>query len=229
MNDAIDRIVVKLFAYREEAQKKTILLTGCSSGNGTTTVAINLAIALADAGWNTLLVDSDMRKSMEFKRLNSKASGLSDFLNGDCEADSVVCPTNQANLHYVQCGSHKTNIVRLLCSERMKRFITGAREAFDFVVFDCPSLTIVPDATILFPSVDCITLVLTLDSATKKQFAKAKMEIQKHNDKYAGIIVNRVDRRQYRDMFPQNDYFQEKILRKKYKRFLKASTKARGR
>ena len=225
MNDAVDRLVVKLYAYKEQYQKSTFLLTGCGSANGTTTVAINLAIALAGADWNTLLVDADMRKGVEYKRLNTNAAGLSDYLEGNGDLDSVICQTDHKNLHYVQYGSSKANAVRLLSSERMQQFVSGVRDRFDFIVFDCPSITVVPDAMVLFPTVDCIALVLELGGATKKQLVRAKREVAKYADKYAGIIVNRVDKRQYIRAFPQYDYFEEDNMRKSHKRSLKRNGK----
>ena len=221
MNDAIDRLVVKLYIYKQQLQKNTILLTGCNSGTGTTTVAINLAIALAGAGWNTLLIDADMRKSMKYKRLNSNIPGLSDYLEGQEDALSIVSPTNQNQLHYVQCGESKTNAVRLLSSKRMDDFVRSARENFDFVVLDCPALTVVPDATVLFASVDSIALVLALNGTTKKQLAQAKQEISNYQEKYAGLIVNCVDKKQYKKAFSQYDHFDAGNMRKAYKRALK--------
>lgn len=228
MNDAIDRIVIKLYRFKEEFKKSTILLTGCSPGSGTTTIAINLAIALADAGWNTLLADADMRKGIKYKRLSGNAPGLSDYLEGNVGLESVICHTNKKKLRYVTCGPPNKDTVRLLCSERMQRFIRSAQESFDFVVFDCPSLTIVPDATVLFPFVDCVALVLRLGGATKKQLARAKLETAKYEEKYAGIIVNRVDMRQYERAFPQFDYFEEDNIRRAHKRFLKKSNSRGG-
>lgn len=228
MNDAIDRIVIKLHENKSQFEKSTILLTGCSPGNGTTMITINLAIALAGAGWNTLLVDADMRKGSRYKRLNGNAAGLSDYLEGITEIDDIICPTNQDKMHYVMCGSRNVSTVRLLCSDRMQRFIGSARKAFDFVVIDCPSLTVVPDATVLFPSVDCIALVLALDGATKKELSRARAELSKYEGKYAGIIVNRVEMHQYSRAFPRHDYFEEKRMRKAHARNLKNSGPTNG-
>ena len=221
MNDAIDRLVVKLYIYKHQYQKNTILLSGCGTRNGTTMIAINLAVALAGAGWSTLLVDADMRKRMKYKRLNSDIAGLSDYLEGDAEVTGIICPTDKEKLYYVKCGEPKTNAVRLLSSRRMLDFVSTTSDKFDFVVFDCPSLTVVPDATVLFSSVDLISLVLALNCSTKKQLARAKQEIAKYDDKYAGLIVNRVDRKQYKNAFPQHNYFEEGNIRKLHLRALK--------
>ena len=221
MNDSIDRLVVKLFIYKQQCQKNTILLSGCGSGNGTTMVAINLAVALAGSGWKTLLVDTDMRKSMKYKRLNNNAAGLSDYLEGDADQSKIIGQTDKEELSYVQCGEPKTNAVRLLSSKRMLSFVSTARDSFDFVVLDCPSLTVVPDATVLFPSVDMIALVLSLNITTKKQLERAKQEISNCDEKYAGLIVNRVDKRQYSNAFPQYDYFEESNMRKSHKRAMR--------
>ncbi|WP_455718582.1 AAA family ATPase, partial [Anaerosporobacter sp.] len=102
MNDAIDRIVVEIYSYKKHFGDKSILLSGCGSKSGTTTTAINLAIALSAAGWKTLLVDCDLRKGSKFKKLNENIGvGLTDYLAEKAEVDKVICETNYEYLNYV--------------------------------------------------------------------------------------------------------------------------------
>ena len=64
LNDAIDKIVVKLHGMNKKDESKMFLLTGVGANGGTTTVGINVAISLAEAGWKTVFVDADLRKDL---------------------------------------------------------------------------------------------------------------------------------------------------------------------
>ena len=84
INDAIDRIVVKLHGYNKKNGAKTFLCTGAGANGGTTTVALNVAISLADAGWKTIFLDCDLRKDQRFKRIGTEAkTSLTGFLTGE--------------------------------------------------------------------------------------------------------------------------------------------------
>lgn len=222
MNDAIDRLVVKVHHRQQTEGKNAVLLTGCGSACGTTSMAINLSIALSIAGWNTLLVDLDFRKSNRHKTAARNApNGLADILTGELFFDDALFATNHERLYYVPSGEAAASSVRLLCSENMGGFVLKTREKFDFVVYDCPSITVVPDAEVLSHWVDGIALIAALSITTKRQLADAKTAVSKFGDKYFGMIVNCVDDWQYQRMYPQHDYFDTERLNKAHKRFSK--------
>lgn len=171
------------------------------------------------AGWNTLLIDSDLRKGNRYKRLGQRAkTGMSDYLEGLVAEEKILYRTNHQNLRYIPCGASGVSAVRLLCSERMRGLIKRMRWEYDFIILDTPAVTVAPDATVLFPYVDGIALVAALDRTNRKQLALAKRAADKFSDKYYGLIVNCVDKKQYARAIPQYDYFAEKRLNKLHKR-----------
>ena len=62
LNDSFDQAVMNLHILKKQNGYKSFVICGCEAGDGNTTVAINLAAALASSGWNTVLIDGDMRK-----------------------------------------------------------------------------------------------------------------------------------------------------------------------
>ena len=227
MNDAVDRIVVEFHRRKKERGDKVFLLTGCSSEVGRTSVSINLAIALSVAGWKTVLVDCDMRKNDKFKRLNEESkSGLVDYLEKSKAVNDIAYDTGYDNLEYIPCGT-TTNIspVRLLCSGKMEKLVDELKDKYDFVIFDFPSIDIVPDADILIPSIDAVALVAAMRKTTKHQLAEAKLKMEIYEDKYAGLIINRVDMMQYRKYNHDYDYFRTDNQNDKYEKNLKKKIK----
>lgn len=221
MIEVIDRLVVGIHRQWEEGERKTVLLTGCASSNGTTTVAINLAIALAAVGWKTLLVDVDLRKGNVFKHVGHVSEvGLTGLLAGEASLSEAVRPTNHEGLFFQPSGDMPGSAIRLLCSAGMAKYIDDAKREYDFILFDAPSITVVPDASVLFPVVDGVILVAALDRTTKMQLASARQEADKAGDKYYGLVVNCVKERQYKRYFPQYDYFYSERLKKARKEWL---------
>ena len=182
MNDAIDRIVVEIHNKKSRGEgAKKILLTGCGPQCGSTSVSIGLGISFAAAKWRTLIVDCDIRKTRDYKKLNEKTeNGLSDFLLRDSvnekeDFEEIVYPTNFENLSYIPCGKYAANPARLFCSGMMKQLLQYVNDNYDYVIFDFPSVAVAPDAQILFGEVDGIILISALDMVTKRQIRDAKL------------------------------------------------------
>lgn len=214
MNDAIDRIVVEIYNKRkdyENAQK--LLLTACAPQCGTTSICISLGMALASAKWNTLIIDCDLRRMQDLKKLNANVEeGLSDFLQKeveieDKELEKVIYETNIPNLSYIPCGKYNSNPARLFCSEVMEKVLDYANKNYDCVIFDFPSISVAPDAQILFGKVDGIILVSALDYVTKKQIKQAKNKVQPFAERYYGMIINKIDLGLYRKYIKRFDYY----------------------
>ena len=226
MNDAIDRFVVEIHKKNKEKGYKSIMLTGCGTNNGTTTTAINLAVSLADAGWNTVLVDCDMRKGMSYKRLNEEMDkGLSDYLDGKISLDKVIRNTNYDKLKYIPSGVVEDSPIRLFCSGKMDEFVHILKEKYDYVIFDFPSINIVPEAEAMFDSVDGIVLVAALGEVTKRQLYSAKKKMEECKDKYYGLLINKVNMQEYAKYIKDFDYFGAGNLSKKFEKDMKRRQK----
>lgn len=225
MNDAIDRIVVKIYGEKKKSGARSFLMTGCGTGVGTTTLSINLAIALSLAGWKTLLVDCDLRKGSAYKRPgNGKDNGLAEYLMGEIKEQELSHDTNYEKLDYIPNGRSCKSPVRLLCSSRMEEFVKNHKENYDYIIYDMPSVNVVSDAEILFPLMDGIILVAGMNRTTKRQVREARRKACREKERYLGIIVNNVEISQYRKYRKDFDYFTEEKL---HKRFLNREKQAK--
>ncbi len=213
VNASIDKIVVEIINEREnEDTAQTILLTGCSPLAGTTSASISLAIAMANCQKKTLLIDCDVRKALKYKKLNEKTTiGLANYLldvdEEDVFLDSIMYNTNIENLLYVPCGSYSENSTRILCSDKMENFIEKIKGEYDCVIFDLPSIAVVPDAQVFFKKVDGIIFISALGETRKKQIKEAKMKIRPFIEKYYGMIVNKIPLDVYRQNVKDYDYY----------------------
>jgi capsular exopolysaccharide synthesis family protein len=210
INEAVSKLAVKVHEYKHRYGKKSILFTGCGASDGATVISLNLAMALAGAGRRTLYIDADLRtwQKHENRMLDS---GLYDMLRGRMGFDETVCRTNVDGMDFLPSGKCPTDPALLFCSGQTGELFSLISGGYDFVIIDCPSVTAVPDASALFMSVDGIILVCTLDKTTKKQLKSAKSAVEPYSDKYYGLVVNSVDIKQYKNLFPDYGYYLKAI------------------
>lgn len=228
MHDAVDQIIVKVYQKKEKGDR-SFLLTSCGQGNGTTSIAINLAIGLAASGWKVLLIDCDIRKKMTYKRLNVDAKiGLADYLSDQhTKLQNIIFPTTYDNLFYIPGGREADNPIRLFCSDRMDIFMKQVAEDYQYIIYDTPSINTVPELEILLPKVDNIMLIASIGITAKKQLRNAENQLERYSEKYMGLIVNRVNKREYREFHQDYDYYMPQKQSYKYLQSLRKSMKKR--
>jgi capsular exopolysaccharide synthesis family protein len=111
-------------------------------------------------------------------------------LTGVVSLESVVNETYIPNLSHITCGSLIPNPSELLGSAKMRRFIEGIRQRFDFVIFDTPPLMAATDAVILGTLVDG-TAVVVRAGKTNRENVRRRLEIfQNIQARVLGIILN---------------------------------------
>ena len=224
LNDAFDQVVMNLHIQRRQNGYKSFVICGCEAGGGTTTVAINLAAALASSGWKTVLIDGDMRKKNAYKRLNEAAQGgLSDYLLGVNNLEKVVYETTTENLFYIPCGKLIDNPTRLLCSNKMAEFSQKLSEDYDFILYDMPAVNAATDAKVIAVSVDAVILVSAIGKTSKRGLVAAANSLEEIKANLVGTIINKMDMYQYRYQNEDYDYFEKE----KYKNSGKKSKKAK--
>ena len=210
LNDAFDQTVMNIHILREKKGYKTLTICGCEPGDGATTVAINLAAALASSGWKTVLVDGDMRKKNMFKRLNEETTlGLSNYLNEQATINEVIYETTTDMLSYIPCGDLINNPVRLLCSNKMDDVKKELAERFDYVIYDMPAMNTAMDANVVAVKSDACILVVASGETSKKGLATAANTLMQEEANLIGVIVNKTEMGEYKRYRKDFDYFKK--------------------
>ncbi|SEL73180.1 capsular exopolysaccharide family [Butyrivibrio sp. ob235] len=208
LNDAFDQAVMNLHILKKQNNYKSFVVCGCEAGNGATTVAINLAAALASSGWDTVLIDGDMRKKNRYKRLNENAKeGLSDHLLNRENLNRVIYPTTTDNLSYIPCGELIDNPVRLLCSQKMNDVRKELESRFDFIIYDMPAINAAMDAEVIAVNSDAVILVSAMGDTSKKALIAAANALNEVKANLIGTIINKADMKQYTSYHEDYDYF----------------------
>ncbi len=174
---------------------RVILITSGQPGEGKSTTAVNLAMALVQLGGRVLVVDSDMRRPRVATLLMLKAgsAGLSTYLTGQCTLDEAVVATKIPNLHAIPCGPVPPNPAELLSSDPMRQLLEQAPQKFDYVVLDSPPVLHVSDARILAAQVEAVILVAHGGETPRELVNHAKMHLLQVNANVIGVALNNVD------------------------------------
>jgi receptor protein-tyrosine kinase len=163
---------------------------------GKTTVASNLAIALAEISHNVLLIDGDMRRPRLHKIFDQPNSwGLSDLLREknaveELPLDALTKRTMVPRLFLLPGGTSAENIFSLLWSGRMARLFTRFRQEFDYVILDTPPCLEFADARILGRYVERLLLVVRADRTDRKTAQAALDRLALDGIPVMGVIFN---------------------------------------
>ena len=217
VNDAYDRLISKIPLLKQTQGYSLFTVTGCEPGVGSTTIAISIAVSMAKSGWKTLLVDADIRKGADKKRLSADVErGLSEYLSGAAALQDVICETNVTALHYIACGTESDSPVTLLNSEALSIFMKFVAEQYDYVIFDSPSLNTTIDAAIIASKTSGAILVAGYMQTKKAKIEVALRELEQTGANLIGIVLNNVSKKDYRRYIENFDYFM-KMKKKKWR------------
>lgn len=175
-------------------KSKVILITSSVQGEGKSFISSNLAVAFAQNGEKTLLIDSDLRLGRAHKIFNiSNKFGLSNLLVNYEESDirDYIASTTIKNLYVIPRGIVCPNPSELLNSDTTKKMIEFLKNKFDHIIFDGVPINGLPDSLILANLVDRVVIVSSCNYTKIDELDATKKALQKINAPIAGVIMNK--------------------------------------
>ena len=179
---------------RTEAGIHTFTVTSPVKKDGKTTVAANLAAALAlDYEENVLLIDGDLRAPSLHRYFNNiQAPGLTDYLGSSSEMSlkSLVQETFLPGLRFLASGKPSHRSSELLAKERMNQIMEEARAEFPGhqIIIDSPPVLSTPDPLVIARHVDGVLLVVRAGKTPRDYLTKALQSL--NSSKVMGVVLN---------------------------------------
>lgn len=171
----------------------SVLVTSSLPGEGKSTTATNLAIALAQAGQTVCLVDADLRRPMVNEYLGlDRSAGLTTALVGDADINDLLLPWGEDNLFVLASGQIPPNPSELLGSHSMKQLIERLEQTFDTVVIDAPPLLPVTDAAVLSQHVGGVVVVVGVQKLRTHDLGKSLGALEMVGSNLLGVVLNRL-------------------------------------
>ena len=173
---------------------QTIVVTSAAPGEGKTVTASNLAVAFAQSGRRTILVDADLRRPTVHDMFSlSNTVGLTDLVHSDATTVAdVLRPTDNPNLWVVTAGTVPPNPAELLGSGRMAVILDRLRDVAEIIVFDTAPVGAVTDAAVLAGRSDATVLVVQPMRTTERVVRRGREALAKVNATVIGTVLNNV-------------------------------------
>ncbi len=183
-----------LILHDRQHPLKTVLVVSAIPGEGKSFCAANLAVAFAQAGLKTLLVDADLRLPTAHTYFNvpeSEAkSGFTEVLTGRMTLESAVVQSKIPTLKLLLTVTAADAPAELLSGIRLPILLDEAAQAYDRVVIDSAPLNAVSDTMLIMQKADAILLVIRAAQTPASECKAALQKIASSNMKPLGLILN---------------------------------------
>lgn len=174
-------------------ESKTVLVTSSVPGEGKSTTATNLAIAMSQAGQSVALVDADLRRPMIADYLGlERNAGLTTALIGKADIHDLLQSWGDGQLYVLTSGQIPPNPSELLGSEKMRQLITRLESVFDAVIIDAPPLLPVTDAAVLAQQVGGVVVVVGTQKVRTGDLEKSLAALEMVRADLLGVVLNRL-------------------------------------
>jgi polysaccharide biosynthesis transport protein len=179
---------------RRSADANAITVVSGGAGEGKSTTLVNLAYICAQGGYNTLMIDGDLRrpKLHTFFDINNSV-GLTNYLTTALTLEDVILQTPIENLYFMPSGILPADAAGILNSRRMSELIADVKNRFDLVLIDSPPILGVSDASVLSSEVDLTIIVIQHRKLPRNMLMRVKQAIENVGGNLLGVVLNNVD------------------------------------
>ena len=169
----------------------TVAISSPGPGDGKSLISSNLALAFAEAGYRTLLIDGDIRRGQLHSTFSvPQRPGLVDHLTGDIVVEDVIRETSHANLFVIPCGTRRHRGPELLAADTTVKMLRNLRARFDAIIVDTAPLGAGIDPYALGAAAGTMMLVLRTGQ-TDRKLAQAKLTtIDRLPIRLIGAVLN---------------------------------------
>ncbi len=189
-------------------QGRSLAITSAALGEGKTSCACNLAVAFAQNGKRTILVDADLRRPGIYRAfglekqpgfsevlqgrlaLQEAVRTISDVFLGNMGTENVLRTPGLENLHILTCGGTPANPSELLSQEQARKVMEELKNSYDVVLVDCPPVLPVADAVILSTYLDGVVLVYQVGKIARGVLKRAKFQLDNVGASVWGVVLN---------------------------------------
>ena len=190
---AYERIIQRLFAFRRSPRESAILFASAVPGEGTSTVALSTALALAQhRDEKVLLVDANLRSPSLHKAFDiGTPAGLGDVMSGSIPVTSAVIDEVAPGLSLLTAGVSRKSPAQLLTVESFHGVVIALMSLYDWIIIDSPATTTYPDVATLAAAVGGAILVVEAEKTRQEVVEEAKRTLEKSDAALLGAVLNR--------------------------------------
>lgn len=209
--ESFKAIRTKVESIAAEKGYKLFAITGTLENEGKTTVAINLACALAQKGRSVLLVDCDLRRPSIMRTVGMKEDGekgLIQIINGKSTYAESIQLIKPLGVFVLPSGGTSSKSTELLDTDQVKEVFEKAKAEFDFVIIDTPPAHIVADCLVVAPLADALIYTIKKGHAKISEINETLEEIASADIDIIGSVLTMDNKEDSGQCFYQGGKFQ---------------------
>ena len=171
---------------------KSILITSPDKGVGKSTIALNLAVSLAQQKEKVLLIDANLKNPSihEFFNITNNDGLTNLLLNEQLDVEFFVRKPDLGGLHILTSGNTSSHSTELISFTNLEQLLDRVYKMYDVIIIDSPSVLEVADTKILANYCDGIVLVYSKGQTKYDDALHARRELQFVEEKIVGVIMN---------------------------------------
>lgn len=177
-----------------DRELKTLAITSATTNEGKSTVVTNLAIVLAQAGNEVLVIDCDFRNPTQHKHFErSNRVGFSNCIANHEDVRQVIQQTDIDGVHVIAVGAIPPNPSELLGARSVQGILDLLKREYDYILIDTPPILPVTDAAVIGAKVDGVILLIEYDTIPPSLLKEAKARLTNPNINLLGAVLSKVD------------------------------------
>jgi capsular exopolysaccharide synthesis family protein len=195
--EAFRFVATSVLLCRRDADHKILLFASPAARDGRSFCAAGYAVALAQSGVRTLLIDADLRHPMlaQIFSLPAKSGGLAACLSGTSTLEGSVLPTKVENLSILPAGSPSAAPAALFSDPALAELLQAALVQYQQVVIDSAPVNEASETLLLAKEVQAVCLVIQANRTAMTAVSRACQLLDLAGLRPLGFILNRASRR----------------------------------
>lgn len=195
-------------------KNQVLMVSGLIPGVGKSFVAENIAALAAQMGRKVLLIDGDMRRG----RVKSKSKdGLANVLMRNCSVYDAIAKSSVKNLYVIGGGHTQLYPSELLRGDDFRALLEELRPQYDMIIVDTPPISLVTDATLIYPLVDFSLIVLHYGKHSIPEVQETLAVLDRIRDCPKAFVLNHCERGHHGYGYGYYGYYSYGYYKKKKK------------
>lgn len=187
------KLCSRLDYYMKKYHRKVLLISSAAENEGKSTVAANMALALAARNKTVLLVDCDFRKPSQQKIFGIEKGASQDIgkyilTPAAVPLSSVLIEKNGVTLAVNHTGYDKTQ--QIIANKNLKDFIDKQKEQFDYIILDSPPMLLATDAKAMTQVAEEAMLVVRQDWSIIRDINDCIEDMRSGESHFLGYVLN---------------------------------------